>query len=267
MRRFHLALALALGLLGVARAQQNMPKFPKRPGPREFVVDKASLLDAATKQKLKAICDKLLTEKAAPLIVVTIPSMASCGASGWRIESFAQVLFDQWGIGHKEIRGQPWNRGILLLISKGDRKARIQLGAGWGRREDGLCQQIMNTRIVPFFKKGDFGKGVLAGVEALDKMARKLKLPPAPKGAGGGKGRGIPTWLLLLGGALLVFTIVSLARRGTGGWAWLLWAALFGILGYILYNALSSRGGSGGGFSGGSFGGGFSGGGGATGSW
>ena len=277
MRKLDLALVLTLGLLGVAHAQQNMPKFPKRPGPEDFVVDGAKLLDAAATQKVKGICGKLLKEKATPILVVTIPSMASCGAKGWRIESFAQVLFDQWGIGHKKIRGQSWNHGILLLISKGDRKARIQLGAGWGHREDKLCQEIMDTRIVPFFKKGEFGKGVVAGVEALDKMARKLKLPPPPKGSGaagrGRGGRGIPTWVLFVGGALLLFTIISLARRGTGGWAWLLWAAVFGVVGYLLYSMMSSRGRSGGGmfsggsFSGGSFGGGFSGGGGATGSW
>jgi uncharacterized protein len=65
-----------------------------------------------------------------------------------------------------------------------------------------------------------------------------------------------------------IFTVISLIRRGSGGWAWLLWGAVFAIVGALLYQMLtsSSRGG-GGGFSGGSFGGGSSGGGGATGSW
>ena len=69
---------------------------------------------------------------------------------------------------------------------------------------------------------------------------------------------------------LMVFTIVSLIRRGASGWAWLFWGAIFSLIGYLLYSFLRSSmssGGGGGGFSGGSFGGGYSGGGGATGSW
>jgi uncharacterized protein len=68
---------------------------------------------------------------------------------------------------------------------------------------------------------------------------------------------------------LMIFTVVSLIRRGASGWAWLMWGAVFSIIGYLLYSFLRSSmsSGGGGGFSGGSFGGGYSGGGGATGSW
>ena len=68
--------------------------------------------------------------------------------------------------------------------------------------------------------------------------------------------------------SLVIFTVFSLIRRGSSGWAWLFWGIIFGIVGMMLYHVLTSsaRGGSGG-FSGGSFGGGFSGGGGASGSW
>ena len=99
----------------------------ERPGEREFVRDQAQMLDAATVAQIKTIADKLLTDKATPILVVTIESMASCGAPGLRIETFATLLFDQWGIGVADLNGEPWNTGILLLISKGDRRARIEL--------------------------------------------------------------------------------------------------------------------------------------------
>jgi uncharacterized protein len=234
----------------------------ERPGDREFVRDLAGMIDAADEEKIRALCDKLLTDKATPIIVVTIESMAKHGGEGMRIETFATLLFDQWQIGHAKLGGQNWNTGILLLVSKGDRKARIELGAGWGREQDALCDQIMQEQIIPHFKEREFSGGIVAGVEALDKMARGLELPTRPR----------PWWHygLIVGlVALAIFTVVSLIRRGAGGWAWLLWAAVFGVLGYLLYSFLTSRGSgsSGGGFSGGSFGGGFSGGGGATGSW
>ena len=230
----------------------------ERPGDREFVRDLAGLLDVPQVEHIKGLCDKLLTEKATPIIVVTIESMAGHGGEGMRIETFATLLFDQWGIGHAEIGEETWNTGILLLISKNDRKAGIELGGGWGRREDGLCQQIMDEQIIPQFKLGNFPAGILAGVSSLDKMARKLEIPKVPT----------PMWIYLIWIAfigLAVFTGISLYRRGASGWAWLFWGVIFTIVGFILMVALKSN--SGGSFGGGSFGGGSSGGGGASGSW
>lgn len=232
----------------------------ERPGEREFVRDQAQMLDAETIAKIKTIADKLLTDKATPILVVTIDSMASCGAPDMRIETFATLLFDQWGIGVADLNGESWNTGILLLISKGDRTARIELGGGWGRREDGLCKKIMAEQIIYHFKQQKFSEGILAGVQALDRMARKLSLPIKP----------IPAshYLIFIGFiGMAIFTAVSLARRGASGWAWATWAAIFTVIGIILYTLAKNSGGSGGGYSGGSFGGGSSGGGGATGSW
>ena len=232
------------------------------PGEREFILDKAQLLDEATEEKIRTICDKLLTEKATPIIVVTIESMAAYGGGGLRIETFAMLLFNQWGIGVPEVNKQVWNTGILLLVSVGDRKARIELGAGWKRDHDQTAQRIMDDLIIPRFKEGDYSAGILAGVEGLDNMARGLALPVPPR----------PWWhyALIVGAvALAIFTVISLIRRGSSGWAWLFWAAVFSLIGYLLYQMLTNQGSgsSGGGYSGGSFGGGFSGGGGASGSW
>ena len=242
----------------------------ERPGDREFVRDLAEILDEKSKEEIKSICDKLLNEMATPIIVVTIESMSAylptysgsggLNTTGMRIETFATLLFNEWGIGHEKLGEEYWNTGILLLIARDDRKARIELGGGWGRREDGLCGQIIDEQIVFYFKQEKFSEGILAGVEALDKMARKLELPTRPR----------PWWhyLLVVGFiGLAIFTAVSLYRNGASGWAWALWAAIFAIVGFLLYQLLTNRGGSGGGFSGGSFGGGSSGGGGATGSW
>ncbi|QDV25236.1 TPM domain-containing protein [Aureliella helgolandensis] len=229
------------------------------PGDREFVRDLAGLLDSGSKEHIRNLCDSLLTDKATPIIVITIESMAKYGGEDMRIETFATLLFDQWGIGHATLGKQAWNTGILLLVSRDDRKARIELGGGWGRREDELCRQIMDEHIIFHFKQARFAEGIVAGVEALDQMGRKLELPTRPR----------PWWhyALVVGCiGLAIFTIVSLIRRGASGWAWIFWGVVFAIVGTILYQLVTSRG-SGGGFSGGSFGGGSSGGGGATGSW
>ncbi len=240
----------------------------QRPGEREFVRDNAGLLSDQDKKEIQALCDKLLTDKATPIIVITIDRMQDHGGDGMRIETFARLLFDQWQIGPAEINGSVWNTGILLLVSQGDRKARIELGAGWHRDKDQLCKQIMDEQIIPRFKSQDFSGGIKAGVVALDAMGRELQLPPSAAQSQQPRSAWAPWGGLAMIG-LVIFTIVSLIRRGSSGWAWLFWGVLFSGIGYILYQMAtnSNRGSSSGGYSGGSFGGGYSGGGGASGSW
>jgi len=254
MKRTTGFLLSAAGLILAADLSAAGLRYPPRPGKRQFIVDEADLIKPEHEQEIRSICDKLLTEKAVPIIVVTIRSMAEYGAAGWDIRVYAQNLFNTWGIGFKK-----WNHGILLLISKGDRKARIELGSDWRHKKDDECSRIMNESLIPSFKAGDFSGGILLAVKGLDAMARDLKIPTRPR----------PWWhylLVLLFFGLLAFTVISLIRRGSSGWAWLFWGVVLSILGYLLYQALTSSS-RGGGYSGGSFGGGFSGGGGATGSW
>lgn len=258
----HVCLCLTFLLISFSRltSASALELTLEPPGDREFVRDLAGMLDENTTKQIKEICDKLLTDKATPIIVVTIDSMAQYGGADMRIETFATILFDQWQIGHAKIGDEDWNTGILLLVSKNDRRARIELGAGWGHREDKLCQQIMDDYIIANFKQGQFPAGILAGVEALDKMARKLELPTKP----------VSAWsyvIIAVVIGLVIFTVVSLIRRGSSGWAWLFWGVVFAVIGAILYQVLNNNNSGGGGFSGGSFGGGFSGGGGASGSW
>ncbi len=115
-----------------------------RPGDREFLRDQAHLLSEADSQEIRKRCDKLLTDKATPIIVITIDRMANHGGEGMRIETFARLLFDQWEIGHAQLNGQTWNTGILLLVSSKDRKAASSSAtAGAGTKTPcaiGLCR-------------------------------------------------------------------------------------------------------------------------------
>ncbi len=159
------------------------------------------------------------------------------------IERFAADLFDHWGIGFPD-----YNYGILLLIAKEDRKARIELGADWSREHDQVCQRIMDEIIIPRFKRGDFSGGIRQGVESLDNLAR-------------GQSVAFPNWTERAGG----FFVRALRFIGENFMAVVFFPLL--LLGRILFpNRFPSK--SPGSFwGGGSFGGGFSGGGGASGSW
>ncbi len=149
-----------------------------------FVLDRAELLGDAGGSSVQEIAAALLAEHETPIFVVTIRAMADHWPHGEiRIETFAHLLFDQWEIGRAELGGEVWNTGILLVVSRDDRAARIQLGAGWAREKDGECSRIMDGLIVPKFRQGRFGEGIIAGVRALDAMARGKPLPAqAPRG-------------------------------------------------------------------------------------
>ncbi len=252
-------MAIALCLAPWLATAQDIAIEPPAEG--AFVQDLAQMVKSDDVLAIREIGEQLLSDLAIPIIVVTVDSMGQYGGGNWRIETFARVLFDQWGIGHETIEGESWNRGILLVVSKNDRKARIELGADWAGEYDATCREIMDGQIIANFKQGNFSGGILAGVQALDNMSRGLEMPKPVQ----------PPWFwpVTIGViALAIFSAVSLARSGASGWAWILWAAIFGIIGMILYQMATNSGrGGGGGFSGGSFGGGFGGGGGATGSW
>lgn len=223
--------------------------FPDKPPTSDFFVDQANLINSEDKKQINQITAALLKEEKIPIIIVTIESLLQYNAAHMSIESYAYELFNHWGIG-----SQNRNYGMLLLVSKGDRKARIELGAAWGRNHDDSANEIMQKLIIPQFKSGNFSGGILGGVRGLDALARGLALPK-PK---------TPWWALpvMLGGlGLIIFVIISLFKNGQKGWGWALIAFLGVAIFFILRTAASSSG------SGGAFGGGSSGGGGASGSW
>ena len=222
--------------------------FPDKPPDENFFVDGAGLIQVEDQARVDEIAGKLLREERIPLFVVTIRSLAGQNAAGQSVEQYARALFDHWGIGSPDR-----NYGMLLLVAAGDRKARIELGAGWAGQHDAAARSVMNDLIVPAFKRGEFSTGIVDGVRGMDSMARGLALPRPTT----------PWWFLpalAVGAIAFVALVVNLFRTGRSGWACALIVALGLLLFYLARNA-----GSGG--SGGGFGGGGGGGGGATGSW
>ncbi len=165
-----LAMAALAGLSAPASAQIISLE---RPPEGEFIVDKAGLINQDDAAHIREVCQRLLTESNIPIIVATINAMRDHGGPDLRVETFATLLFDQWGIGREDK-----NLGILLLVSKQDRVSRIALGADWDRNADRTAQRIMNNDIIPQFKSGRFSHGIRAGVDALEVLARPREAEP-----------------------------------------------------------------------------------------
>ena len=269
-------------------------EIPPAPTADDLVRDTVGLIQKEDLDHIRQVQRSAYETYDTPIVVVTIGTVPI----GEDIESLAMQWFNDWEIGKRKPNGRLVNQGILLLVAVVDRKARIELGADWGRRWDDHAQQIMDEVIIPEFRKGRYSKGIRAGVDALAEMAAGG--PHGQPGISRSLGKilrskrdpricPLPVWASLLMGAagvmLLVFglqdyekyrTIVVVGSFLLGG-AIFFWAALlFMTLSTIsaIFRGEWSDGSSDGGFfggsgggSGGSFGGGFSGGGGATGSW
>lgn len=245
-----------------------------------YVTDMANLLTDEQEEQLERLLSARENKTGVEIVVVTINSIKDFpGTSNRTIEEFATELFDAYGIGN-----MPKNDGVLLLVARRDRKAKIELGNGYGHRRDSDSSRIMNKKIIPSFKKGWYGEGIIKGAESLAHEFAYV-FP-------------IPVWALIvvlgITAYVIILIMISLFRNGKRGWGWIcagLLIVAFLALSWVIFRlvrgiraalaALPERDGyggfgdgwfsdgwfSGGGFGGGGFGGGFSGGGGATGSW
>jgi uncharacterized protein len=113
---------------------------------------------------------------------------------------------------------------VLFLISKNDRKLRIEVGHGLeGNIPDALAGRIISDAVVPRFKSGDFDGGITAGVDAMVAAAEGTYTPPPrPQfhtGRNDFEGMGILEKLLMSAfvfGILGLFEFVGLVAPGMG---------------------------------------------------
>lgn len=132
--------------------------------PQEWVSDFAFVIDEQTKQQIEKIITELEQKTSAEIAVVSIETTGD-----YTIEEFATRLFEKWGIGKK---GK--DNGVLLVASIKDKKVRIEVGYGLeGILPDGLCGEILDKYVIPYFKAGDYSKGFLYGTAAIAKVIAK----------------------------------------------------------------------------------------------
>jgi uncharacterized protein len=156
-----------------------------------------------------------------------------------------------------KIGGKKNDNGILILVVKDDKKARIEVGYGLeGALPDALASSIIRNVMIPYFRNGDYYDGISEGVNDVI-LATKGEYKANPHSREDGHHFNIFPILFLI-----FFVLSFFLRGGIGGLGSLIfWGGLGGFGG--------GSGGGGGGFGGGGFsgGGGSFGGGGASGGW
>ena len=157
MRRTLVFLPLfpALFLLAIAVVQAAAPEFPPLTG---RVNDRAGLLSERDERELDAALAQFEAGTTDQIVVVTLPSL-----QGLPIEEYGYQLGRHWGIGQK---GK--DNGALLIVAPEEREVRIEVGYGLeGELTDAQSRTIIETRILPHFREGDFAAGIKAGVAAM----------------------------------------------------------------------------------------------------
>ncbi len=139
------------------------------PNPRQtdgkWVTDMAQMLSPQAKAQINQMITALESENGTEIAVVTVPDTAPSATP----KVFATELFNTWGIGKK---GR--NNGVLLLISKSDRRVEIETGYGVENiLPDAKVGEITSTQIIPYFKRSDFEQGILTGTTALVQTLRQ----------------------------------------------------------------------------------------------
>lgn len=122
------------------------------------VVDGAGLLTAAERASLEQALKAHEEATTNQVVVVTLASL-----EGVPIEEYGYQLGRHWQIGQK---GK--NNGALLIVAPAERKVRIEVGYGLeGVLTDAVSRVIIETIIVPAFRSGQMGPGIVAGTGAI----------------------------------------------------------------------------------------------------
>lgn len=266
------------------------------PSLNQPVIDQANVLTAAEKQNLEQQIQDIYRQGKAQIGVIIVPTTGNEG-----IFDFAMRVAEQWKLGSAK-----QDNGLLIAVAVNDHKLHIATGYGLeGVLPDIMVNRIIRNQITPAFKQNQFGQGIQAGVDEIERI---LDMDPetAAKAADELKDRQdqaikaqeakdrtlTTTMIILIIGVFASFIVGNRLSASVAGVTAAAAGMIYGsgivmslVLGFgvffllitsiaqLLFQMFASgggRGGGGGGFGGGggySGGGGGFGGGGASGSW
>jgi len=128
---------------------------------RDRLMDLANVLQPAETEILKGKMIFLQLATTTQLAILIIPDL-----KGQVLENYSLRVANTWKLGRCDI-----NNGVLLLVAVKDRATRIETGLGLEFiLTDETCKQIIEKEIIPFFRAGDFYRGLDSGVTSITKI-------------------------------------------------------------------------------------------------
>jgi uncharacterized protein len=172
------------------------------PSLRGHVNDYAVMLSPAVAQELEQLLTDFERTDSTQIAVLTIPSLADESLEGFSIK-----VVENWQLGRKGV-----DNGVLLLIAKGEKKIRIEVGRGLeGRLTDLISGRIIRGDISPKLRSGDFDGGISTGVTAILAAVRG-EYKAAPRDLRQGKNSAPPALTLLIFLAIIVIFLGGLSK-------------------------------------------------------
>jgi len=140
---------------------------PKKKGGTGYISDPNDYISSSDEQELNSLIWAIEQKSTAQIVVVMLP-----GIGDEVPKNFAVDLFKAWGIGQADT-----DNGLLILTVMDQRRTEFEVGYGLEPiLTDVVCYRIGTSEIIPNFKQGNFGKGL---IEAVKKVQVFLNNPEA----------------------------------------------------------------------------------------
>lgn len=139
-----------------------------------WVRDHAQVLNPVNHAHLEALLKDVNQKTSAEVMVITVHSL-----NRQDVDTFATQMFNQIGIGNRDT-----HNGVLFLTAPNERRTRIEVGYGLEPLiTDARAGHILDSRVIPYFRRDDMQTGIIAGTEAIAELL--LAHPEAARGVSG----------------------------------------------------------------------------------
>lgn len=204
-----LVLFLALASLTIY-AQETTYTTASVPNPKDhgggWVSDPNNYLNPEDRASLNSIITTIENASTAQIAVVVVPSI------GEQVpKDFAIDLFELWGIGQAQK-----DNGLLILTVIDQRRTEFEVGYGLEPiLTDALTFRIGSQELVPHFKNGDYGLGLITAVTRIQQILDNPDVVNEIYDTGGvAYTKSINPAIPILGGYFLLF-ILALVYYGS----------------------------------------------------
>lgn len=180
--------------------------------PEGYVSDFARVIDRDSRNRLESFCAEVERATGARLTLVTVPSLL-----GEPVDDVASALARAWDAGHKSA-----HNGVLLLLSTGDRRTRLEVGPALGGTLPGDLPDQVLRGMRSALRRQQYGDAFLSAADILGRTlarARHVTLAArVPLRVRSTVWDWLP-WPLLAGGVLILIWLMRAGHpRGYGGW-------------------------------------------------
>jgi uncharacterized protein len=184
------------------------------PRPSGFVSDFAGVMKSADIQAIESLAAAVKEKTGAELALVTVKTYSPYAS----IDEFSLALAESWGVGE---HGK--DNGVLLVLAMVEREVKIEVGYGLeGAIPDSAAGRILDTAVIPAFRKDNFSGGLAEGYRAIAAYVAKEKgvdlagfdLPKTAEGPAPYGRPGIVFIIFFIGFFVLLIALSKRTRKG-----------------------------------------------------